>query len=526
MSYVIKKSNGLNLTTVEDGTINNSACDIVLVGKNYTGYGQAVNQNLVKMLENFAGPLSPAKPLMGQLWFDTNTRQIKFFDGNVFKSSPTVEVSNSPPSIERAGDLWFDKTNKQLHFYDGEIRTLIGPSAEIENVTESVLVEKVRGTDGFDRFILVYQVKDAADETQSETVAVISQDSFTLSTENPIPGFSSIKKGITLNGANSATGVSSTESPNDFIFWGTSGDSRRLAGLEATAFITKADPTFENKITINNNDALSIQNDRLRFTIAGTAQLPVARISSQTPRIEFFVASGNLLTNAVNIDAGSGIALTPSSSASTDIGRSSTPFNAIYANTIISNGTIQAATFSGNLSGNVAAALITATTSLSVPFINKLGTSGTGNIGQTNNRFGTVFATTINATTNQATYADLAEKYTSDENYAPGTVVKIGGSAEVTLCDRYECEIVAGIVTTNPAYLMNKDLENSVAIALKGRVPCKVKGPVKKGDILVSSNVPGYAEVRRHGHRTNPLAVIGKALEDFNGDLGIIEVMV
>jgi hypothetical protein len=69
-------------------------------------------------------------------------------------------------------------------------------------------------------------------------------------------------------------------------------------------------------------------------------------------------------------------------------------------------------------------------------------------------------------------------------------------------------------------------LVNGVAIALKGRVPCKVKGPVKKGDVLVSSNIPGHAEVRKYGHRTNPMAVLGKALQDFDGETGVIEVMV
>jgi hypothetical protein len=86
--------------------------------------------------------------------------------------------------------------------------------------------------------------------------------------------------------------------------------------------------------------------------------------------------------------------------------------------------------------------------------------------------------------------------------------------------------MVVGIVSTNPAYLMNSELAGGVAIALKGRVPCKVKGPISRGDILVSSNVPGHAEARRHGHKTNPYAVLGKALQDFDGEIGVIEVMV
>jgi hypothetical protein len=85
---------------------------------------------------------------------------------------------------------------------------------------------------------------------------------------------------------------------------------------------------------------------------------------------------------------------------------------------------------------------------------------------------------------------------------------------------------VAGIVSTNPAYTMNEDLVGGVLIALKGRVPCKVKGNVKKGQILVTSDFPGHAEVRREQQRPNELGVVGKALQDFTGDFGVIEVMV
>jgi hypothetical protein len=526
MSYVIKKSNGLNLTTVDDGTINNSACDLVLVGKNYTGYGQAVNQNLVKLLENFAGPSRPSNPLIGQLWYDTSSRQLKFYDGSNFKSSPTIQISNTPPSVERAGD--FLVMDKKLYVFDGEERILVGPIDAIQDVAESVLVQRVSGSDGFDRFVLVYQIKDVDDESQVETVAVLSQETFTLSTETPIPGFSTLRKGITLNGTNASTGVSSSGTLSSFIFWGTSADALKLNGKEANDYVLYTNPTFGTGVTVNNNNGLNIQSEKLRLAIVNN--LP--QISSTDARISLSVTSGGILYNAINVDASSGLSLLPSLSPgiNTNLGSVTFPFNTLHVRSITSTGTVSANAFSGNITGSVngsvTGANLTATSSLSVPQIIKTGVAGTGNIGQSTNRFGTVFATTINATTNQATYADLAEKYTSDENYAPGTVVKIGGSAEVTLCDRYECETVAGIVTTNPAYLMNKDLENSVAVALKGRVPCKVKGPVKKGDILVSSNLPGHAEVRRYGHRTNPLAVIGKALEDFNGEVGVIEVMV
>ena len=124
----------------------------------------------------------------------------------------------------------------------------------------------------------------------------------------------------------------------------------------------------------------------------------------------------------------------------------------------------------------------------------------------------------------QATYADLAEKYVADATYTPGTVLVFGGDQEVTLANAFDSTRVAGVVTTNPAYVMNSACEGEhvVNIALQGRAPVKVTGPVYKGDLLVSGS---------NGHATaNNIAragtIIGKSLENFNGESGIIEVAV
>ena len=146
------------------------------------------------------------------------------------------------------------------------------------------------------------------------------------------------------------------------------------------------------------------------------------------------------------------------------------------------------------------------------------GTSGTGNIGATGATFNTVFA---KATTAQ--YADLAENYSGDAVYEPGTVVHFGGSQEVTLCDEDMCRRVAGVVSTNPAYLMNSHLQGiATPVALQGRVPCKVRGTVRLGDMMVSAG-NGFARAE-----ADPTlgSVIGKALADFDGIEGVIEVVV
>ena len=124
----------------------------------------------------------------------------------------------------------------------------------------------------------------------------------------------------------------------------------------------------------------------------------------------------------------------------------------------------------------------------------------------------------------EATYADLAEKYLPDADYESSTVLVIGGSQEVTVTTERANVARAGIVSTQPAYMLNGELAGGVYIALTGRVPCKVTGMIKKGDLLVTSSIAGHAEAAQLGD--NPNAAIGRALENFVGDSGVIEVMV
>ena len=147
-------------------------------------------------------------------------------------------------------------------------------------------------------------------------------------------------------------------------------------------------------------------------------------------------------------------------------------------------------------------------------------------IGSATKRYNTIYSTIFNGTATQAQYADLAENYTADAVYEPGTVVVFGGDEEVTVTKVRGDNRVAGIVSENPAYLMNSNQEgnNVTAIALQGRIKVKVIGMVRKGQMLVTSSTEGFASAS-----TNPEigTVIGKALEDKNsGDEGIIEVVV
>jgi hypothetical protein len=174
-----------------------------------------------------------------------------------------------------------------------------------------------------------------------------------------------------------------------------------------------------------------------------------------------------------------------------------------------------ALTVTNNINGgNLVTAGFVSTSSIS-----KTGVSGVGNIGSSSSLFNTVFATA-----STALYADLAESYQGDAAYSPGTVVKFGGEHEVTISDSDHDPCVAGVVSTKPAYHMNSGLTgpNVAVVALAGRVPCLVQGPVRKGQMMVSApNGRARAE-------TAPQmgAVIGKALENFDGEFGTIEIVV
>jgi hypothetical protein len=179
---------------------------------------------------------------------------------------------------------------------------------------------------------------------------------------------------------------------------------------------------------------------------------------------------------------------------------------------ITSVGTLTSLTVTGNTtSGNLITAGFVQTPNLTTGAASTAGTI-TGN-----------WTLTAGSRLN-ATYADLAEKYASDRDYPPGTLVMIGGDSEVTLATLSGKWNLAGVVTSEPAYVLNSTLGDSVAVALVGRVPCLVTGNISKGDMLTISNIDGVATAsidREYG------TIIGRALESHSGDsVDVIEVKV
>jgi hypothetical protein len=182
-------------------------------------------------------------------------------------------------------------------------------------------------------------------------------------------------------------------------------------------------------------------------------------------------------------------------------------------------------TFHGSVSGAASKAntLLYNYDSLGTNYVSATD-AATGNTIVARDSLGNFSAGTMTGTATRAQYADLAENYLPDALYAPGTVLIFGGDCEVTVSTTPLDTRVAGVVSTNPAHLMNGALTDGVAVALQGRVPCQVVGTIRKGDMLVTSDIPGVAT----STATPQLGtIIGKALEDYNSqEVGTIEVVV
>jgi hypothetical protein len=236
---------------------------------------------------------------------------------------------------------------------------------------------------------------------------------------------------------------------------------------------------------------------------------------------------GSTLNVAGNIlgKAGTLSSLTTSGVITSTLATGTAPFT-VASTTVVAN--LNADLWDGNhFASYLNQAVLTTSTptfaGLTTPSITHSGTNGVGDIGGSGATFATVYATTFSGVSTTAKYADLAENYSADAAYEPGTVLEFGGDQEVTLAEEGTRK-VAGVVSTNPAHLMNTGLEgeNVVALALTGRVPVKVTGYIRKGDMLVSAG-DGRA---RASAMPQIGTVIGKALQDFDGSDGVIEVVV
>jgi hypothetical protein len=275
--------------------------------------------------------------------------------------------------------------------------------------------------------------------------------------------------------------------------------------------------------------ASAITGTTLPTTVTGSSLTTVGTLVS-------LAVTGNIRTSS-NLIATSG-----SVSTSTTTGALLVTGGAGVSGNIYAGGNVVAPTFignvTGNVTGNVSGSALTVTqaaqsaitslgtlTGLTVSGTIAASINNTINIGAAGTTFATVFATTFSGVSTTAKYADLAENYLSDTEYEAGTVVVFGGNKEITTTQLFADTAVAGVISTNPAYLMNDALDGQ-PVALRGRVPVKVQGYTRKGDLLVTGNIPGVAvSVGRDGKYGQ--AVFAKALENkTTTDVGIIEAVI
>jgi hypothetical protein len=537
MAYIINKTNGEELVTISDGVVETDSTSISLIGKNVSNFGDAQNENFLHMLENFSNTSEPPRSLKGQLWFNSTDGVLRpaVYDGIHWRPLAVLLYSNTTTdtlvngagkdwAASRQGDLWFDSAKKQLHVVTantgtGPVTTLIGPE-----LVEGFGTSKFESVKMIDTAGNTYPVMHMT--LNGEVLGMISGVSFIPGTTSTVAGFTRVYRGITLKNYNSST------------LYTTTATDVQLHGLHE-----QLDPTFVRR-NVNEHLQSNWYFDNGYTLNFGTTGQSSVTWSTATSRL-LLTSSGSIrlqsATTAVTFDGSSFTA----SANTVNVGSTSTRFNIVYANTVdattvtasvingvaIFDGGARALTtatigdfgtqFIKGTANQITVTPSTGTVTLSLPDVVDVKRLRGGNAGNTGTISGTW--TLESGSSLQATYADLAECYKADAEYSPGTVLEFGGEFEVTIAED-STRRVAGVVSTAPAYLMNRQLmgANVLSIALTGRVPCKVRGKICKGDMMVSAG-SGYARAEY-----SPIlgSVIGKALEDFDGVEGVIEVVV
>jgi hypothetical protein len=411
MAYTINLTDGTIFATIADGTIN-TASSMTLVGKNYAGYGEFLDENFIRLLENASNTTAPGAPLEGQLWWDSGNSLLKVYNGSVFKTISAATSSSTPPSSNVVGDLWYDTVNAQLKVWTGTAFLLVGPAFTAGTGQTGAIVDTIVDSTSVSHVVIKFYVEDSV-------IAIMSKDS-AFTPGSSIPGWGSgpqqVKPGMTMS-TGSAT----------YLFQGTATDAQLLDGIDSTGFLSStANDTTTGTLGILNDSGLSVGADSdCRVTVNPSGNVTIANQTSNQ----------NLL-------------------------------------------------FSVNVGG-------TPTTALTI-----FGANGTVSGNQIN-----------------ANYADVAERFEADSIYDAGTVVELGGSAEITKVSAELSDKVFGVISTRAAYLMNSNAGTDAThppVAMTGRVPVKVVGSVTKGDRLVSAG-NGMARAARAGEAT-AFNVIGRAL--------------
>ena len=538
MAYVINNTSGATLVTLSDGTIDTTTTDLALFGKGYAGFGERLNENLVKLLENFSNTSAPANKQKGQLWYDSLNNQLKVWNGSKFKPVGSSTNATTAPTNANTGDFWFDTNNSQFYVYNSTAWTLIGPTTVSGSGVTQASAEVVADNVGVNKSILKFITNDAV-------VGIVSAEEFTPGTT--ISGFATIYKGITLS-----TAIASNK------FTGTSTDADALGGVAAANYLrSNANDTTSGSLGILSDSGLTVgAGSDLTVTVSGT-DVTVANTSSNGD-ILFTVNDGGVTKTLMTLDGGDGqVTFTDGAinnlrvSGNLTVDGTTTTVNTttltIEDNIIELNRNISTAAGMPNYSGlKVNRGFTSVATEQDLYWVwdetfADDGTTLHGNAGGAWTAFKSgggdelsaptlvdIRANIVHATSTSAQYADLAERYSADMQLSVGDVVILGGTQEITLCTKELDDAVFGVVSDKPAYLMNADAGNNDShpmIALKGRVSVKIAGTGQAGDRIVSA---GNGEARvANLEECTAFNTLGRLLKDkYNEQTALTECVV
>lgn len=269
MAYIVNKTDGTALVTITDGTIDNTT-SLTLFGKSYSGFGELLNEDLVKLLENSASTSAPVAPLRGEIWFDTTTNQLKVYDGTSFKPSGGAKSQASAPSSPSAGDLWVDSDDSQLYFYNGSSWILSGPVYTSGQTLSGFKIETITNDSAVSKVI-------ASMYSGNTRVAILSAEGFTPGVS--ISGFAQIYAGLTLNSAIGAQFAGTTTTAQFLNISGTTNSSgtviaggnflRKDAAQTTTGAITV---DTDNGVIIGDGQDLELKVSGINATIANVSE--------------------------------------------------------------------------------------------------------------------------------------------------------------------------------------------------------------------------------------------------------------
>lgn len=283
MAYTINKTDGTILATVADGQVDELSTDITLIGKNYSGFGEALNENLVKLLENFASTAQPQSPVRGQIWFDVSELKLKVYTGTGFSPVSSATISSQQPLNLGVGDLWFNDVDKQLFFFDGANTILLGPDYSVSQGISGLRVRNVLDSLNQSRVITYLY-------TNGVLLGIFSKDAFTP--KLPIDGFA----GSITVGFNAGT-------LPGMKFNVTATNSDKLGGQLASLYVRNDTSNIVNgQIIVSSNLGIIIGNANQGQFQVQDGNLIIANIASDK-KITLNVRRDVIAEEAVSISA-------------------------------------------------------------------------------------------------------------------------------------------------------------------------------------------------------------------------------